>query len=341
MICVIIYTMNDILIYKKSKNRVIAHEICYFIFICAWNMLTYYVLSLDFFSNSVFAYTYVGIGLAQTLIFGVAFGLLLTGKKWSRIIYWVAFAGNLALFYIPIKALLNNLAQFMTYGACLGLMFIEMLILFKVGLYFYQNPYCRIFYDHIVSEELEEKFAAQARERKLTLQETAVTNMAGRQLQETVEEQEIVEEQEQPEPLTYPQLALRLGICVYGELVVFPILCAVFSNYFASYNLQEVFALKDMFMLCIFSAFIWTIPVFYLYYDQPRSKMIAWICIAIEILIMIWTGFRLYGYFDSGTYPLRAILLFAAFDLVRYIVLFVFVKPVLTNEHVPAQIHLP
>ena len=213
MICVIIYCMNDILIYKKSKNRVIAHEIFYFIFICAWNMLTYYVLSLDFFSNSVFAYTYVGIGLAQTLIFGVAFGLLLTGKKWSRIIYWVAFAGNLALFYIPVKALLNNLAQFMTYGACLGLMFIEMLILFKVGLYFYQNPYCRIFYDHIVSEELEEKFAVQVRERKLTLQETAVTNKAG-QPQETIVEQESVEEQEQPEPLTYPQLALRLGICV-------------------------------------------------------------------------------------------------------------------------------
>lgn len=322
--------MNDIQIYNKAKTRVFAHLIFYFIFLCAYDVATYYVLSLDFFQGHSFSYSYVGIALAQILIFVIAFGLLATGKKWTRIIYWTAFAANLGLFYIPIKALLGDLSQFLMYGGCLAMMGIEVMILVRIGLYFYQNPYCRIYYDHILSEELEQKLMAQSvNERKLNIQETATASINN----EPYEEEELEEEIKIKAPLTYPQMALRLGICVYGELIVFPILCTIFSNFFASYDLQQVFATREMFMLCIFSAFIWTIPIFYLYYDQDRSKMIVWICIAVEIALMIWTGFNLKNLYASDLYPMRAIILFIILDLIRYVILFFFIKPVLTTPH--------
>ncbi|WP_290172695.1 manganese efflux pump, partial [uncultured Dubosiella sp.] len=68
--------MNDAMILNKSKNRVLAHLIFYFIFICAYDVMTYYVLTLDFFANTGFAYVYLGLALAQVLIFLIAFGLL-------------------------------------------------------------------------------------------------------------------------------------------------------------------------------------------------------------------------------------------------------------------------
>ena len=55
--------------------------------------------------------------------------------------------------------------------------------------------------------------------------------------------------------MTLPQLSVRLGIIIYGELILFPILIQIFSNLFASLDMQKVFATKDMFMLCIFTAF--------------------------------------------------------------------------------------
>ncbi len=53
-------------------------------------------------------------------------------------------------------------------------------------------------------------------------------------------------------PMTLPQLSVRLGIIIYGELILFPILIQIFSNLFASLDMQKVFATKDIFMLCIF-----------------------------------------------------------------------------------------
>ena len=332
--------MNDAMILNKSKNRVLAHLIFYFIFICAYDVMTYYVLTLDFFANTGFAYVYLGLALAQVLIFLIAFGLLATGQKWTRVVYWFAYLANLALFYVPIHALLQNLSQFLTLGTCLALLFVEALILFRIGMYFHHNPYCRIFYDHILSEEIEQKFMAAApKERKLVFDQTTTASTPGvAPVQEIVEEEV---EEEVKEPLTYPQMAFRLGLCVYGELIVFPILCTLFSSFFASFDLQQVFAVREMFMLCIFSAFIWTIPVFYLYYDQPRSKTIVWGCLAVEALLLIWTGSRLYGYWASDLYPLRAIVLFGLLDLARLGILVYFAKPVLTTPHRPEPIHLP
>ncbi len=330
--------MNDTMILSKAKNRVIAHIVFFYIFIGSVLFAIYYALTLDFFKNSLFAYSFLGIALGDALIILLAFIALASGKKWSRWLYWLAFLATLGFFYIPIKALLDDLPNFLSYGFCLGGMLVLDLILFQVGMYFYKNPYCRIYYDHILTSELEQKFMEQQQtERKLVIQQEK------RVADQKEEFEEIEEEKEVPvkEEMTYPQLALRLGIGVYGELIVFPIIVQIFSNFFASYDLQQVFATREMFIFSIFTAFVWTIPVLYLYYNQPQSKKIVYGCILAEVLFLIYCFFQIKGYYDSGLYPIKAFLFFGLLDLARYAILAYFVKPILTSDYQPDKLQLP
>lgn len=342
MVC---YTqdMNDAKILSKAKRRVITHLVFFYILICAFLFATYYALNLQIFQASTFSYTFLGIALGEALIFLIAFLLLSTGNKWMRWIYWIAFILNLGFFYIPLKALWNDLAHFLTYGICIFLMIIFNMILIQIGLYFYRNPYCRIFYDHIVSSEIEQKMIVQEQsERPLVIEEKEI-------VEETIpeptkaEKQYIKDDEEietEKEPYTFPQMALRLGICVYGELMVFPIITQIFSNWFASYDLQHVFATREMFIFSIFTAFIWTIPILYLYYNQPQSKKIVIGCLVAEGLFLLYSIYSLMGYYKSQEYPTRAFVFFGILELIRYGILLYFVREVFQSKHEKIKLQL-
>ncbi|WP_304737600.1 hypothetical protein, partial [Dubosiella newyorkensis] len=65
--------MNDTMILSKAKNRVIAHIVFFYIFIGSVLFAIYYALTLDFFKNSLFAYSFLGIALGDALIILLAF----------------------------------------------------------------------------------------------------------------------------------------------------------------------------------------------------------------------------------------------------------------------------
>lgn len=63
--------------------------------------------------------------------------------------------------------------------------------------------------------------------------------------------------------MTLPQLSVRLGIIIYGELILFPILIQIFSNLFASLDMQKYLQQRHVyvvyFLLLLFGPFHYSI----------------------------------------------------------------------------------
>lgn len=130
----------------------------------------------------------------------------------------------------------------------------------------------------------------------------------------------------------YPKLALRLGAVVYGSLIFFPILVQIFQDMFVSTDNQQVFATRLVFTICIITAVLWTIPIFFLYLKEPFSKSCCWICLGLEVIAAVWFGFQLYGYNHSETvqYGWQVFLYLIVLDVVRLALLAWAVWPVFT-----------
>ncbi len=127
----------------------------------------------------------------------------------------------------------------------------------------------------------------------------------------------------------YPRTAIRMAIVVYGELILFPLIVHLFQNNFVSIDNTSVFALNLMFTLCILTAAIWTLPIFYLYLKQPGCKKILWFCLAAQIGVIAFGGYMLKGYYDSDTMPysMKVFTLFLMLEVIRYGLLVVGIFP--------------
>lgn len=134
--------------------------------------------------------------------------------------------------------------------------------------------------------------------------------------------------------LRMQHLAVRLGICVYGEMILFPILVSIFSDYFVSSDMKNVFATRDIFLLCIASAMIWTIAIFILYYAPAWSKKAVLGCWLGEVLVNVWYIPRFLGYYHSIsiTWPIQVFIFFAILDLLRYALILLVSLPVFQNK---------
>lgn len=134
-------------------------------------------------------------------------------------------------------------------------------------------------------------------------------------------------------PLTYPRAAIRLGVIVYAEMIIFPILMEVFGFLFKSANGKFSFATSIMFTMCIISAVIWTVPMFFLYLKQHGVRYMIYAGIGIEILVSLFYFSVLKGYYLNPTedhvYHLSVFLWFALFDAIRYIILIWAIVPIL------------
>lgn len=323
---------QDQMIYQKAQRRVIFHLVFSLFLLILYFIGVYFVLNIDFLkiSGSSLNNVIIALGAAQICLFGLLFLLLSFGKKIFRIFYWFGFLLTLGLFYVPIKYALDDMANILTYATLAGFMFIKTMFLIQLGSYLKRNKWARIFFDWTIDvyEEEEETYVPPVQTKKRPISQPKQKRPQYVQ-ESTYIEEEYEEESQEKEPYTQPQISIRLGICVYASLMIFPIIVQIFSNFFSSYDLQSVFATKDMFMLCIFSALVWTIPVFYLYYDHPYAKRIVLICILLEALCILFYLPKFIGYYtaEDPKYPLRVFILFVIVDAIRYGVLLFSLKP--------------
>lgn len=161
-----------------------------------------------------------------------------------------------------------------------------------------------------------------------------------RQQPQPVYQQPVYEEDEyemlQEDPVlektvfSYPQLAIHIAVCVYSELILLPILCEFLHPWLVTTDKNYSFATQVMFSLCIISAIVWTIAVFFLYLRQPSSRAVVGICMGVEAMTAVWTVLKLYSYTQSidVIYSWYVYAIFAVLDLVRLGILLWAASPV-------------
>ncbi len=326
---------ENLILYQKAKHKVTIHLILYFILLCIYFLAMFYLFSnMDFLKveDSAFRSMLIKLGTGQIFLYGITFILLSTGKKWFRILYWIDILISFIILYFPVKLLMSNLTIILPFFVLVACMLLKTIVLCQIGGYLRNNRWSKIYFDYTI--ELDDEDDDWVEKQTKNVDYEKIKDKYENKFEESDQEDEYVTEKA---PMTLPQLSIRLGIIIYGELMLFPILIQIFSNLFESLDMQKVFATKDIFMLCIFTAFIWTIPLFYMYYNQKATKKIVAACMAGEIIrILIYLPVFV-GYYKSQEYSLRVFIFFIILDIIRLAILFIFAIKVLKSEQEYAQ----
>ena len=306
---------QDQLIYDKASKKVNRKNLLVFLLILVYFTSLYILFQMDFFTTSQASLNnvYIGSALSQICLYAMIFLLLSFGKKFFRTMYWLGFLYSLVLLYVPVHFLLKDYFHVVTYGVWIILQLLFLNFIYRYGKSLKTNKWCKIFFD--LELEMEE----------------------GEDLDQTYHlkyknEQDTFKKEEEKKEYDLPQISLRLGITIYASLMVFPILLQIFSSWFASIDLQSVFATRDIFIFCIFSALIWTFPVFFFYYDHPYSKKITYGCLAVELARIIAYSFTFMKYYTSSEYSIRVFILFILVDVIRYALLIHSLFPIFSME---------
>ena len=323
---------ENLILYQKAKHKITMRFIIYFTILCIYFLSMAYLFSnMDFLkvNDSTFQSMLVKLSTGQIFLYGITFILLSTGKKWFRILYWIDILISFLLIYFPIHLLLSNLNSILPFFILVAFMLLKAVALCQVGGYLKNNRWCKIYFDHTIELDDEDDDWAEKQTKNVNYEKIKSKFEKEFEDNDQEENEEYVTEKA---PMTLPQLSVRLGIIVYGELILFPILIQIFSNLFESMDMQKVFATKDIFVLCIFTAFIWTIPLFYMYYNHKYTKKIIACCMLGEIIRILVYLPTFMKYYNSHEYSIRVFVFFTLIDFIRLLILFVFAIHVLKSE---------
>ncbi len=325
--------IQDEIILKKSKRRLRMRLIATYIFLIVYFIVVYIVTNIDLFkvSDSMFRVFFLIMAFTQLVIFALLFIMLDSGEKKYRTLYWIVFFLELVGFYYPLSSILSS-SSVLGYTILTIFMIVKTYVLYQCGKYLQTNPSSMVVFEHTIEvdedgEYEEELFNEDLNEEvPVYYHDEDPVRMPSESLLEE-EEEEYVE-------YTYPQLAVRLGICIYGSLMLFPILTQIFSSFFMANDMKHIFATQDGFMLCLFTAVIWTLPLFYLYFDNAKSKRIVILCLFAEVirLALYIPTFISYIRGDETTYPVRVFIIFGVMQIIRYALLIYVIKPIFEIE---------
>lgn len=298
---------QDQLIYDNAKKRVNRNHWFVFLIVLIYFITIYLIFQSYFIQKTQFPIQKIMVAsfISEICLYGLLFSCLSFGKKIFRSLYWIGILYSFCMMGIPVYYIFNDYFHILPYLVWVIALFIKNIGLIHYGKYLKTNRWTKIVFDHEIEIEEDQDIE------NIYLE----TN-----------------QKEKEEPFTLPQLCLRLGISIYGSLLVFPIFMQIFSSLFASNDLQNVFATKAMFIFCIYTAVIWTIPLFCFYFNQPNSKKVVYICILLELVRILVYSKTLYSYYIQNIYPVRVFIFFILADLIRYIFLLISIKPILTNN---------
>lgn len=279
--------------------------------------------------------------------------LLATGKKWTRILYWLFILLDFLLLYFPILYFLNDPANALSYVCIIILTIIKDLELIRLGIYIFKGEWPDIFYDPLDEGYEDEYYDEEDQyEEYVEPEPEPVKKKKKRKRKAEPEEEEIFapikasdyrrepvkpmiyieEEQEELPPVSKSKISLRLGLCAYGSLILFPILVQLFSKFFMSMDMKTIFAVGDIFILTMCSAVIWTIPVFFLFYEHRYANRVIVLCIVAEICVLLAYAPKFIGYITSRRYAWPVFLLFIGLNIVRYGLIGYAIAPIFTDS---------
>ena len=323
---------QNLILYQKAKQKITIHLILYFAILCIYFFLMAYLFSnIEFLKvdDPSFHSMLLKLTAGQLILYGITFVLLSLGNKWFRILYWIDLVITLLLIYFPIHLLLSNLKNILPFFILVACMLVKTIALSQIGGYLKNKRWCKIYYDHTI--ELDDEDDDWVEKQTKNVDYNKIKEKYAKEMEQDEQDDEDEYETEKA-PMTLPQLSIRLGIIIYGELILFPILIQIFSNLFESMDMQKVFATKDIFVLCIFTAFIWTIPLFYMYYNQKATKKIITCCMIGELIRILVYLPSLMKYYNSHEYSIRVFIFFILIDIIRLLILLTFAIHVLKSE---------
>lgn len=352
--------MNDEKIYRKAGGRVKASLVLFFILYALLVFGTWFLLHIDLFAtgSEAFSQQLLMISACQLIGFFFVFLFLASGRKAARILYLFAALLNFALIWYPTSGYLENPGPIYTWIAWAACLIIQDVLLYNVFTYLFNNGSCRVFYDHtlqLTEEEYEEMMNQPEEEEPVAMPEKyrytgPAPQPAAKPVQpRTQQARENLAADWPVKPVTpnkvtpppapdsrrrrgnvirralslktrMQRAAIYLGAAVYGEMFIFPVIVSNFKDFFASTDMKSVFATRDIFILCMASALIWTVAILFLYYASAKSKKVILGCWVAELVVNAWYIPRFIGYYTSGTpaYPLQVFIFFAILDLIRY-----------------------
>lgn len=308
---------QDQLIYDRAKKKVNQRNTIAFIFMCVYFLTIFILYEFSDLTSSLshFKTIYLASITSQICIFGLIFLLLSNGKKIFRWMYWLAYLYSIVLLYVPIHYFLHDYFHYLTYGGWLISSILFLSIARWYGKTLKTNRWCKIYYD--LEIEIKEGDNVQ----DIYLSDYEIDDIY-------VEEKPIKPKKE----LGLQDISMRLGICIYASLMIFPIILQIFSGLFASIDMQTVFATKDIFVFCIYTALIWTLPVFVYFYNHPISRKLTYLCIVVEIIRIFIYSRKFIGYYTSNAYPIRVFILFILVEIIRYALLIYAIHPIFRME---------
>ena len=329
------YENDDDKIYRKASLHVKGRLFVSFVILMLLLALEYFLFHQNWYylaPTQIDQYL-LPVNIGQLVLFFILILLLSTGKTWTRIVYWLLILADFGLLYFPVIHFLNDSVNTLSYICLIGCILLKDLELIRLGIYIFRGHWPKVFYDYILEiDDEEEKPAKKQKIEEEPEEEIFAPIKAADYRKPIVIEQPEEEPEEELPPVSKSKVSLRLGICAYGSLILFPILVQLFSKFFVSMDMQSVFAVGDIFILTMCSAVIWTLPVFFLFYEHRYANRVIVICIIAEICVILAYAPKFLTYISSGRYAWTVFLLFIGLNIVRYGLLGYAIAPIFTED---------
>jgi hypothetical protein len=176
-------------------------------------------------------------------------------------------------------------------------------------------------------------------EKRLTRPVEVTSNISGQPEPDFQSMPESPDKKKEPLDKKYTRAGIRMAAAAYGGLMIFPIIVHLMQNSLVSVDNKSVFAISLMFTLCIISAAIWTIPLFFLFLKQPGLKKALITSLVLQILALFFEIWIINTYiFDPDiTYRWTVYLRFAIIEIIRYLYMAYLIYPAFTLSDVEPQ----
>lgn len=163
----------------------------------------------------------------------------------------------------------------------------------------------------------------------------SMDEMFDEELEMEVEDDEEAEEISIPVQKAQKKLkrgAIRLAMLLYLSLLIIFILLSLLKKFVPVYEIALSDVQMILFTQCLFSAFVWSIPMMVMYMAKRKSSYILYLAILVEIL---YACFRMRDYqviFQNKDMPLQLQVLYIAITFIRYLLLLKFIQGISSNR---------
>lgn len=126
--------------------------------------------------------------------------------------------------------------------------------------------------------------------------------------------------------------AIRLAMLLYASLLLIFMLLSMLKNFVPKYETALSDVQMVLFNQCLFSAFVWSIPMIAMYVGIKRSMYFLYMAILLELVYACFTITTYQVIFQNEAMPLQLQVLYIVITLIRYLLLLRFTQGISSNR---------